>query len=436
MRPFARSRHCLFTGVVVATLGVPAMASNFGVYNRHDLFYDPPRIPYLKVDDGIVKVFKEDVQPIRRFHEYKDRFFEGVDVSTVGMDNVNGDIDESEGEKAAEIPKRGAMDAWTGKLNNDNFELIIPNATKSFVFLPETRMQEETVTTKKIIPDTEVLEHFSNGDFTGIDVTTESVVKKSLAGAGLNNATRIDINGVHFRDINYITPTGLNAGSQKVVNVEDGLIAHGSKDAINGGQLYDELQKLKAGNVNWNRINRMGAMAAALAGLHPMEYDERHRFSVSAAYGNYKNGHGLAAGLYYRPDHRMMVSAGLAVSPGGDKMLNLGASYRLGAQKNEYASTFKDFASSEVAHQITINLRHVKEDLDEHKADVKAWFVQQRALDDQQTRRLQAQAREIRELKAQLAKEVQAFTSYREKMTSQTQALEARLAQVEALLKK
>ncbi len=253
-----------------------------------------------------------------------------------------------------------------------------------------------------------------------------------LMGEGLKYNTRIDLNGVHFMDRNFITRTGLNADGDKVVNVADGLIAHGSKDAINGGQLYDELQKLKTGNVNMNRINRMGAMAAALAGLHPMEYDERHRFSVAAAYGNYRNGHGLAAGLYYRHDHRSMLSAGLAVSPGGDKMLNLGASYRLGAQKNEYASTFKDFASSEVAHQLTIKLRHVDEEVRHHAQELKA---HQSALDAQKkalekTQRVtQQNAQAIRTTKRVVAKN-EANTE------AKFQAMEKRIAELEALVKR
>ncbi len=421
MREFAFSPSSLLGVIVLSSLCSSALASNIALNIHKDVAYASEAIswkPYAKLDESVRKVYKEEITD--SIHE--DQWAAGTELGEIhnapGMVGSNGELDFNHGAEAADIPAHTDIQGWAGKFNKDELDLIIPNATKGFVFVPESRLHTREYIKKEIIPGTEEMVHFANGDFKRFDVARHSEKRHILEGAGINNATRIDINGVHFRDINYITPTGLNAGSQKVVNVADGLIAHGSKDAINGGQLYDALKNM---NVDWNRINRMGAMAAALAGLHPMEYDERHRFSVSAAYGNYRNGHGLAAGLYYRHDHRSMVSAGLAVSPGGDKMLNLGASYRLGAQKNEYASTFKDFASSEVAHQITINLRHVKEDLDEHKADVKAQFVAQRALDDKQTRRLQAQAREIRELKKENAA-----------LKATLKALDERLAKLEA----
>ncbi len=268
---------------------------------------------------------------------------------------------------------------------------ITGEGAEGFVFLPKTDIRTKVETSWEYDPTTPPESEDGVTKYYGKH-TIHHVF--SAVGDGPKFATRIDLDGIHFMERNFITRTGLNADGDKVVNVADGLIAHGSKDAINGGQLYDELQKLKlgqGGDVDWTRINRMGALSAALAGLHPMEYDERHRFSVSAAYGNYRNGHGFAAGLYFRPDHRTMVSAGLAMAPGGDKMLNLGASYRLGAQKNEYASTFKDFASSEVAHQITIKLRHVDETVRDQGQDIKAIKSE-----------LQSAKKEIADLKAQV----------------------------------
>ncbi len=167
----------------------------------------------------------------------------------------------------------------------------------------------------------------------------------------------------------HVTATGLNADGKKVTNVADGTIASGSKDAINGGQLFDAM---KANQTDWSRIHRMGAMNTALAGLHPMEYDERHKVSVSMAYGNYHNGNAIAAGVFMRPDHRSMISAGLAFAKGGDTAFNIGGSWRVGAKKNEYASTFKDFASSEVAHQLSISVHTIKAELLKQKASIKA----------------------------------------------------------------
>ncbi len=76
------------------------------------------------------------------------------------------------------------------------------------------------------------------------------------------------------------------------------------------------------------RINRVGAGAAALAALHPMDFDPDDKWSFAGGYGNYRNAHAAAVGAFYRPDEKIMVS--MASTVGNDNnMVSLGASFAL-----------------------------------------------------------------------------------------------------------
>ena len=75
-----------------------------------------------------------------------------------------------------------------------------------------------------------------------------------------------------------------------------------------------------------NRINKVGAGAAALAALHPMDMD--NKFSVAAGFGNYQNANALALGLFYRPAENVMLSAGGSMG-NGENLINMGVTFAL-----------------------------------------------------------------------------------------------------------
>lgn len=81
------------------------------------------------------------------------------------------------------------------------------------------------------------------------------------------------------------------------------------------------------------RINKVGASAAALAGLHPMEFNKDDKFSTSAAYGHYKNANAVALGAYYRPNEKVLL--GIAGTFGSENMYNVSASFKFG-KHSEY----------------------------------------------------------------------------------------------------
>ena len=163
----------------------------------------------------------------------------------------------------------------------------------------------------------------------GLKVGDKVSVTAAAVTAG---KTSISDEGVKVGDKTYISADGLNANDQKVTNVADGDISATSKDAVNGSQLYKTNQEV-ANNTNrinklGSRVNKVGAGAAALAALHPMDFDPDDKLTFSAGYGNYAGENAAAIGAYYRPDEKVMFSVAGTVG-NGENMVNAGVSFAL-----------------------------------------------------------------------------------------------------------
>ena len=163
----------------------------------------------------------------------------------------------------------------------------------------------------------------------GLKVGKDVSVTATAVTAG---KTSISDEGVKVGDKTYISDKGLNANDQKVTNVAAGEISATSKDAVNGSQLYKTNQEV-ANNTNrinqlGSRVNKVGAGAAALAALHPMDFDPDDKLTFSAGYGNYGGENAAAIGAYYRPDEKVMFSVGGTVG-NGENMVNAGVSFSL-----------------------------------------------------------------------------------------------------------
>lgn len=129
-------------------------------------------------------------------------------------------------------------------------------------------------------------------------------------------------------DKTYISADGINANDQKITNVADGSISEGSKDAVNGGQLYQVKNDLEG------KVNKVGANAAAMANLHPMEFDPDSKWNIAAAIGNYGSETAAALGAFYRPNDDVMVNLSTAFGT-GENMVGGGVSVRLGKGGNK-----------------------------------------------------------------------------------------------------
>ena len=146
----------------------------------------------------------------------------------------------------------------------------------------------------------------------------------------------IDKDGLKTGDVT-IKEDGIHAGDKVITGVADGVKA---TDAVNMRQLGALENQVKTNTTNIsllngrvdmldNRVNRVGAGAAALAGLHPLDYDPENKWDFAAGYGNYNGANAVAVGAFYRPDENKIISIGGSFG-GGENMVSAGISVKLG----------------------------------------------------------------------------------------------------------
>lgn len=203
----------------------------------------------------------------------------------------------------------------------------------------------------------------------GLKVGKDVSVTATAVTAG---QTSISNDGLKVNGKTYVSDSGLNANDQKITNVADGKVEKGSTDAVNGGQLYNETRVAKDGNfvkksntagenlsaldnqvtantesiyhMNGrisdldNRVNKVGAGAAALAALHPLDFDPDAKWDFAAGYGNYRGANAAAVGAYYRPNEDTMFSVG-GTFGNGENMVNVGVSFKLGSGSSHVSTS-------------------------------------------------------------------------------------------------
>ena len=199
--------------------------------------------------------------------------------------------------------------------------------------------------------------------------------------------TKMDNKGLAIEGGPSVTKGGIDAGSKKITHVAAGEISATSTDAVNGSQLQavkndvqNNTQNIynmgkKVGELG-TRINKVGAGAAALAALHPLDFDPHDKWDIAAGFGNYRNASAAAVGLFYRPNERTMMSLGWTM--GDDRnMLNAGISVKLGRgdvytrySKVEMANQIKDL--KEKNDKMQAENKEMRSELDELKAQVAA----------------------------------------------------------------
>ena len=168
-------------------------------------------------------------------------------------------------------------------------------------------------------------------------------IAKDLSVGG-NATIKGDVTASSYKvgDKTYISAAGINANDQKITNVADGSISEGSKDAVNGGQLYTVKNDLEG------KVNKVGANAAAMANLHPMEFDPSSKWNIAAAIGNYGSETAAALGAFYRPNDDVMVNLSTAFGT-GENMVGGGVSVRLGKGGNKLSREETNALKAQVA---------------------------------------------------------------------------------------
>ena len=175
-----------------------------------------------------------------------------------------------------------------------------------------------------------------DGQATFKDIVT---MEKDLSvGGNATVAGSMTASSYKVGDKTYIDSNGINANDQKVVNVAPGRIAADSTDAVNGSQLYQTNERVTGVENKVNkldsRVDKVGANAAALANLHPLEFDADSKWNIAAAVGGYKGETATAIGAFYRPNENVMVNVSSSFGT-GENMYGGGISLRIGQGGNK-----------------------------------------------------------------------------------------------------
>ncbi len=176
-----------------------------------------------------------------------------------------------------------------------------------------------------------------NGSYVLGNDNTVAGDKNFVLGNNVNIGAGIS-NSVALGDSSTVTTSNeVSVGSdtikRRISNVGDGDYSATSTDAVNGKQLYNAVKGVE-GEINnvKDEVTHVGSLSAALAGLHPMQYDPKAPTQVMAALGHYRNKQSVAVGLGYYFNDRFMMTAGVAV--GSERrvktMANVGFTLKLG----------------------------------------------------------------------------------------------------------
>ena len=225
----------------------------------------------------------------------------------------------------------------TGKVTMDYAEVMKDLGVHGSAKVDNNLEVGDTTTTKTL----KVTENATVGGT--LDVTKKATfrddvdIKKNLSVVG-----DVTANSYKVGDKTYIDANGINANNQKITNVADGSISEGSKDAVNGGQLYGVKRDLE------HQVDKVGANAAAMANLRPMEFDPSSKWNIAAAIGNYGSETAAALGAFYRPNDNVMVNLSTAFGT-GENMVGGGVSVRLGKGGNKLSREETNALKAQVA---------------------------------------------------------------------------------------
>ena len=145
-----------------------------------------------------------------------------------------------------------------------------------------------------------------------------------------------DSNGKHIE----FTTQNITAGSQQLHDVADGVA---DTDAVNMRQLRAQNQVGMAQINQTNaRLNKLGASSAALAGLHPLDFNRNDKVSYAISYGHYRNSNAVALGVFARPNERVMIGVGATL--GAENQYTINLAFKTG-KGSDYVQEAKDAQS-------------------------------------------------------------------------------------------
>ena len=252
----------------------------------------------------------------------------------------------------------------------------------------------------------------TNSNKDGFDIKLSKDIK------GLNSVTtgNTTINNDGLKIVNEdssknitIQNNNVNMGGNVITNIGEGT---NPTDAINKNQFDREISQINngMGQVNNriskldNRVDRVGAGAAALAALHPLDFDPTSRWEFSAGIGNYRGANAVAVGAFYHPNYDTMISLGSSYG-GGENMVNAGVTFRIGE------GTTKVYSSQDALAREVDSLRSVV---------------------DEQNRKLESQSQQLTAQNNKIESQSEQLAAQNNKIEAQNSKIEAQSRQLES----
>lgn len=310
-----------------------------------------------KATDAAVSVGKADGTMTRQIT--------GVAAGTKATDAVN----VAQLQKALSGAKDGndtlKSDKNALKLNGNTLSMSVKdtagNEVSGSVNLSQIAQAVDTNTTYTLTgeanPDnntTTITLKDSNGGENSVTVATKDTDTRNTVKAGENVTldTKDNADGSHEYTVHVKADGKVEAGSTKIVSgdtvynetrvAKDGTFVKQSNTA---GENLSALDNQVTANTESiyhmngrisdldNRVNKVGAGAAALAALHPLDFDPDDKWDFAVGYGNYRNANSVALGAFYRPNEDTMFSLGTNFG-NGENMFNAGLSFKIGQGGN------------------------------------------------------------------------------------------------------
>ena len=202
-----------------------------------------------------------------------------------------------------------------------------------------------------------------------ISLGSDSVANSAVAtaSASLNGRT------YNFAGANPVGTVSVGDSDKErtITNVAAGRISSTSTDAINGSQIHSVIQEMnsvasdtltKANDYTDNQVNKVGAASAALAALHPLEFNKDYKWQFATGFGNYGNKTAVALGAFYQPNENILLSLGTTLG-GHNNMVNGGATFRFG--HNSEMNTDKQVATDAKVQELENRLKVMEEKYNE-----------------------------------------------------------------------
>ena len=258
---------------------------------------------------------------------------------------------------------KDGKDGGVGTVVDDGTNITVVNQEKDSTKPANYKVSlKDDITVKSVTAGDVTINKEGNGTINNLKNTTWDA-KNITSGQA---ATEDQLQAATKNAINYDGDNSKTVTLREdttIKNVADTTIEQGSKNAVNAGTVYNETRVAKDGNfvkqantagenlsaldnqvtantesiyhINNrvsnldNRVNKVGAGAAALAALHPLDFDPDDKWDFAVGYGNYRNANSVAFGAFYRPNEDTMFSLGTNFG-NGENMFNAGLSFKIG----------------------------------------------------------------------------------------------------------